>query len=168
MASDTTFPSRTALVLLAATVCCANLAAAEHVVRDDAAFKAAIGTVQPGDTIILAPGDYGRLEWDKEGTREKRITIRRMTRAEYEEARGKVKSEKDLEVRFKILRLGGAHTTFDGFRVLGDAKEKYNSAGLSGHHVRLTNATFDDCVNKTWLTVVGYENEVDHCAFLRV
>lgn len=115
------------------------LHAAELRVASDAELKAAIDKAQPGDTVLLAPGDYDRLEWGLEVTREKPITVRRMTRDEVVKAGGTVKTDADLEVRFKILRLDGAYTTFDGFRVLGDEKEKYNSAGVSGHRLRLTN-----------------------------
>lgn len=77
---------RQTVLIPAALVALAVLShAAELRVANGAQLTAAQEKVQPGDTIILAPGDYGRLEWDKEGTREKRVTVRRMTRAEYEE-----------------------------------------------------------------------------------
>jgi len=148
-----TLPAALALAVLeTGTPACR---AATHIVANDSQLAAAREKTRPGDTIILKAGEYDRIEWDRERACEQRIVVR--TEAD---------AHKMGRVRFKSLRFGGAFTTLDGLRVLGGPELRYTSAAMDGHNNRLTNCTFDDCVNKTWLTVEGYENEIDQCAFL--
>jgi hypothetical protein len=86
------------LVIAVAWIWTPACRAATHVVANDAELAAAQTKAKPGDTIALKAGQYGKLEWDREGSREQRIVVR-----------AEAKAGKNGRVRFKSLRLGGAY-----------------------------------------------------------
>ncbi|MHC5055777.1 MAG: chondroitinase-B domain-containing protein [Planctomycetota bacterium] len=81
--------------------------AAERIVWTNDELKAAVESVEPGDTVILGPGRYGSLHCARSGTEDRKIVFRRMRPDEYERVRGKlltVADHRGLTTKPRLVR----------------------------------------------------------------
>jgi poly(beta-D-mannuronate) lyase len=136
-------------------------------VADQRAFAAAAAAVRPGDTIILADGEWRdvALVLSGEGTAERPITIAAQTP-------GKV-----IVTGRSSLRIGGSHLVVRGlvFRDGHSAGKELiafrTSSRNVARHSRLTEVVIDGYSNPDrraediWVAIYGSDNRVDHSHF---
>ncbi len=143
------------------------VAAAELPVANAAALEQALKEARPGDTILLAEGEWRDvvLRCEAEGTEQAPITLRAAVPG------------KTIFTGKSGLRLGGRHLVVDGlwFRNpdpdVGDTIEFRLDAKHPAEHCRLTQCaiTLDpgqaarDARESRWLGLYGGHNRVDHC-----
>jgi poly(beta-D-mannuronate) lyase len=124
----------------------------------------AIRAARPGDTILMADGDWvdADIFFEGSGTAEKPITLRAQTP-------GKV----ILRGRSR-LRIAGSYLVVDGLSFrggpgTGDPIAFRTSTAKTADHCRLTNTAIidynppDKKTDTKWLSLYGTYNRVDHC-----
>ncbi len=133
--------------------------------RSAAEFDAAVKAARPGDTIILAAGEWhdADLRFQAEGAPGKPVTVKA-------EAAGKA-----ILAGSSRLRLGGRHLVADGlwFRdPVADSSEVIEfrlDSKTHASHSRITNCavtgTGASAGKKScrWVSIYGTDNRVDHC-----
>lgn len=145
----------------------APVLAADHLVRDPAAYAAAAKKAAPGDRILLADGEWRdfQIVFSGEGTAARPITLAAQTP-------GKV-----ILTGQSNLRIGGAHLVVSGlvFRngwsptkeVIAFRRDSKSVA----RNVRLTEIVIDHFTNPDrraediWVAIYGADNRVDHSWF---
>lgn len=145
----------------------APVLAADHLVRDPAAYAAAVKKAAPGDRILLADGEWRdfQIVFTGQGTEAKPITLAAQTP-------GKV-----ILSGQSNLRIGGAHLVVSGlvFRngwsptreLIAFRRDSKNVA----RNVRLTEIVVDHFTNPDrraediWVAIYGADNRVDHSWF---
>src|SRR5262249_36160641 len=124
----------------------------------------AIRAARPGDTLLMADGDWSDADllFEGDGTAEKPITLRAQTPGQV-----------ILSGRSR-LRIAGSHVVVDGLCFRGvtgkeDVVAFRGSAAQLAHDCRLTNCAVLDCnppdkkTNTKWISLYGDHNRVDHC-----
>lgn len=141
--------------------------AADHLVRDPAAYAAAVRKAVPGDRILLADGEWRDFQiiFTGNGTAAKPITLAAQTP-------GKV-----ILSGQSNLRIGGAHLVVSGlvFRNgYSPTKELIAfrpDSKTAARNVRLTEIVIDNFTNPDrraediWVAIYGADNRVDHSWF---
>ena len=140
-------------------------AAAEIPVATPEAFAAAVRQAQPGQTLVLAAGEWrdADLLFQAEGTPDLPITLRAA-------APGAV-----VFTGASRLRLAGRHLVATGLRFQGPASQpltaiefRADSAHLASH-CRVTECVITDyspadaATETKWVSLYGSDNRVDHC-----
>ena len=157
---------------MGAWIACALLApmpalAADHLVRDPAAYAAAVKKAVPGDRILLADGEWRdfQIVFTGQGTAARPITLAAQTP-------GKV-----ILSGQSNLRIGGAHLVVSGL-IFRDGHSptreliafRRDSQTLA-RNVRLTEIVVDNFTNPDrraediWVAIYGADNRVDHSWF---
>jgi len=141
--------------------------AADHLVRDPAAYAAAVKKAAPGDRILLADGEWRdfQIVFSGEGSADKPITLAAQTP-------GKV-----ILSGQSNLRIGGAHLVVSGLVFRGGfspTKELIafrRDSKTVARNVRLTQIVVDNFTNPDrraediWVAIYGTDNRVDHSWF---
>lgn len=141
--------------------------AADHLVRDPAAYAAAVRKAVPGDRILLADGEWRDFQiiFTGNGTAAKPITLAA-------QSPGKV-----ILSGQSNLRIGGAHLVVSGlvFRNgYSPTKELIAfrpDSKTAARNVRLTEIVIDNFTNPDrraediWVAIYGTDNRVDHSWF---
>ncbi len=157
---------------MGAWITCALLApvpalAADHLVRDPAAYAAAVKKAAPGDRILLADGEWRdfQIVFTGQGTQAKPITLAAQTP-------GKV-----ILSGQSNLRIGGAHLVVsglvfrNGFSPTRELIAFRRDSKTPASHVRLTEIVVDNFTNPDrraediWVAIYGADNRVDHSWF---
>lgn len=157
---------------MGAWISCALLApvpalAADHLVRDPAAYVAAVKKAAPGDRILLADGEWRDFQvvFMGQGTEAKPITLAAQTP-------GKVVLSGQSN-----LRIGGAHLVVSGlvFRNGWSPTRELiafrRDSKTVARNVRLTQIVVDNFTNPNrraddiWVAIYGTDNRVDHSWF---
>ena len=139
---------------------------AEVMVRTPAEIRAAAAKAKPGDTLVMANGDWRDVvvTFEGHGTAEKPITLRA-------ETPGKVVLCGESRVR-----IGGSFLVVDGllfrdgYLTRGSVFEFRSGIG-NATDSRLTNSAFveynppDRKMSYKWVSLFGERNRVDHCRF---
>lgn len=157
---------------MGAWIACALLApmpalATDHLVRDPAAYAAAVKKAVPGDRILLADGEWRdfQIVFTGQGTAARPITLAAQTP-------GKV-----ILSGQSNLRIGGAHLVVSGL-IFRDGHSptreliafRRDSQTLA-RNVRLTEIVVDNFTNPDrraediWVAIYGADNRVDHSWF---
>lgn len=158
---------RAALGSLLLTV--ASLSAREIPVLEPSAVAAVAKSARPGDTLVLASGEWAdaAIIFEAHGTPEARITLRA------------AEPGKSVLTGRSMLRLAGDYLVVDGLHFRDPAAMKEDiiefrrSTKALAHHSRLTNCAITSRNEKTvdpksdhrWVGIYGADNEVDHCHF---
>lgn len=143
------------------------VAAADHLVRDPAAYAAAVKQAVPGDRILLANGEWRdfQIVLSGEGTADKPITLAAQTP-------GKV-----ILSGQSNLRIGGAHLVVsglvfrNGFSPTKELIAFRRDSKTVARNVRLTQIVVDHFTNPDrraediWVAIYGTDNRVDHSWF---
>jgi poly(beta-D-mannuronate) lyase len=141
--------------------------AADHLVRDQAAYAAAVKRAAPGDRILLADGEWRdfQIVFSGEGTADKPITLAAQTP-------GKV-----IISGQSNLRIGGAHLVVsglifrNGFSPTKELIAFRRDSKTVARNVRLTQIVVDHFTNPDrraediWVAIYGTDNRVDHSWF---
>lgn len=141
--------------------------AADHLVRDPAAYAAAVKKAAPGDRILLADGEWRdfQIVFTGQGTQAKPITLAAQTP-------GKV-----ILSGQSNLRIGGAHLVVSGlvFRNGSSPTRELiafrRDSKTPARNVRLTEIVVDNFTNPDrraediWVAIYGVDNRVDHSWF---
>ncbi len=142
------------------------LHAATVTVSDSEAARKAVRDAQPGDTIVLAAGEWrdADLRLDGEGAAAAPITIRAETPG------------KTVFTGASRLRLGGSHLVLSGvhLRNLSGAKADWLEFRIDSKrrasHCRVTDCAFTEDSDfepvekeSRWIGLFGEANELDHC-----
>jgi len=141
--------------------------AADHLVRDPAAYAAAVKKAAPGDRILLADGEWRdfQIVFTGQGTEAKPITLAAQTP-------GKV-----ILSGQSNLRIGGAHLVVSGlvFRNGWSPTRELiafrRDSKTPARNVRLTQIVVDNFTNPDrraediWVAIYGADNRVDHSWF---
>ena len=136
-------------------------------VTDPAALRAAAAKAAPGDTIVMADGEWkdADLVFDAAGTASSPITLKAQTP-------GKV-----VITGRSSLRIGGDYLVVDGLKFISGYTpgksiiDFRNGSRHLANHCRLTNCAIvefnppDPKTQTTWVAVYGRFNRVDHCWF---
>jgi poly(beta-D-mannuronate) lyase len=157
---------------MGAWITCALLApvpalAADHLVRDPAAYAAAVKKAAPGDRILLADGEWRdfQIVFTGHGTAAKPITLAAQTP-------GKV-----ILSGQSNLRIGGAHLVVsglvfrNGFSPTRELIAFRRDSKTQASNVRLTEIVIDNFTNPDrraediWVAIYGTDNRVDHSWF---
>lgn len=153
-------------IILATLLFCPALHAATRTVSDPEAARKAVRDAKPGDTIVLASGEWkdADVRLDGEGTASAPITIQA-------EVPGKT-----VFTGASRLRLGGSHLIVRGLHLnnLSGAKSDWLEFRIDSKrrasHCRVTECAFTatpDFVatekENRWIGIYGMENELDHC-----
>jgi len=157
---------------MGAWITCALLApvpalAADHLVRDPAAYAAAVKRAAPGDRILLADGEWRdfQIVFTGQGTQAKPITLAAQTP-------GKV-----ILSGQSNLRIGGAHLVVSGlvFRNGWSPTRELiafrRDSKTVASNVRLSEIVVDNFTNPDrraediWVAIYGADNRVDHSWF---
>ena len=145
----------------------APVLAADHLVRDQQAYAAAVKKAAPGDRILLADGEWRdfRIVFTGTGTADKPITLAAQTP-------GRV-----ILTGQSNLRIGGAHLVVSGlvFRNgWSPTKELIafrRDSKTVARNTRLTQIVIDNFTNPDrraediWVAIYGADNRVDHSSF---
>lgn len=151
------------LCLLLLAVLAGDLPAREVTAKDAAALRAALGSSQPGDTIILAPGEWkdAAIEIGKGGAEGSPLTIRAQTPGE------------TLLTGSSALKIKAPHVVVDGLYFTrgclpeGDASVVH----FLSHHGTLKNTAIIDFnpgkfeSGYYWVFFEGDDNLVERCYF---
>lgn len=141
--------------------------AADHLVRDPAAYAAAVKKAAPGDRILLADGEWRdfQIVFTGQGTQAKPITLAAQTP-------GKV-----ILSGQSNLRIGGAHLVVSGlvFRNGWSPTRELiafrRDSKTPARNARLTEIVVDNFTNPDrraediWVAIYGADNRVDHSWF---
>ncbi|HEY0624740.1 polysaccharide lyase 6 family protein [Sphingomonas sp.] len=141
--------------------------AADHLVRDPAAYAAAVKKAAPGDRILLADGEWRdfQIVFTGAGTADKPITLAAQTP-------GKV-----ILSGQSNLRIGGAHLVVsglvfrNGFSPTKELIAFRRDSKMVARNVRLTQIVVDHFTNPDrraediWVAIYGTDNRVDHSWF---
>lgn len=141
--------------------------AADHLVRDPAAYAAAVAKAVPGDRILLADGEWRdfQIVFTGTGTEAKPITLAAQTP-------GKV-----ILSGQSNLRIGGAHLVVsglvfrDGYSPTKELIALRRDSKTVARNVRLTEIVVDHFTNPDrraediWVAIYGTGNRVDHSWF---
>ncbi|MEM9368593.1 MAG: polysaccharide lyase 6 family protein, partial [Planctomycetota bacterium] len=141
--------------------------AAEHRIEPESNLQDFLGSVAPGDAIVLADGVWTdrRFRFDRlNGTPEAPIHIRAQTP-------GGVVLRGEVE-----FCLSGRHVTVSGLRFenpvsVSDVFQFRTHSDRHAHHCRITDCSFEqhegerDASESRWVGVYGTSNRVDHCYF---
>lgn len=141
--------------------------AADHLVRDPAAYAAAVKKAAPGDRILLADGEWRDFQilFMGTGTAAKPITLAAQTP-------GKV-----ILSGQSNLRIGGSHLVVSGLVFRGGHSPTRELISLRrdsktpASNVRLTGIVVDTFTNPDrraediWVAIYGTDNRVDHSWF---
>ncbi|GER00325.1 hypothetical protein JCM17845_09480 [Iodidimonas gelatinilytica] len=136
-------------------------------VTDQAAYKKAVKALQPGDTLILANGEWRDFEmvFEARGTKDQPITLRAETPGDV------------IITGRSNLRIGGAYlivyglTFKDGYSPGKEVVSFRRDSNTLAHHTRFTeNAIIDfnkpdRTSNDQWVALFGKNNRVDHNYF---
>ncbi len=156
------------LLLLATLSASASAGLArELAVSDIKNLPAALEAAQPGDSILLADGEYHdeKLLVRGHGTKDSPITLKAATP-------GKV-----ILTGKSTLRIGGEFLVVDGFAfrdpdpTVSDVVQFRIDSKELAHHCRMTNCAMsstqpgDSSTESRWLGLYGSDNRVDHCSF---
>ena len=145
----------------------APVLAADHLVRDPAAYAAAVKKAAPGDRILLADGEWRdfQIVFTGQGTAAKPITLAAQTP-------GKV-----ILSGQSNLRIGGAHLVVsglvfrNGFSPTRELIAFRRDSKTPASNVRLTEIVVDNFTNPDrraediWVAIYGADNRVDHSWF---
>lgn len=138
--------------------------AADHLVRDPAAYAAAVKKAAPGDRILLADGEWRdfQIVLTGTGTEAKPITLAAQTP-------GRV-----ILTGQSNLRIGGAHLVVsglvfrNGFSPTRELIAFRRDSKTVARNVRLTEIVIDNFTNPDrraediWVAIYGTDNRVDH------
>ena len=158
------FVYRLVLPLLIGCVTCVGAQAASQLVKSEAEYKRAVKTLQPGDSIVLANGEWKDFEisFVGMGTKDKPITLTA-------QEKGKV-----IVSGRSNLRLGGEYLVVSGLVFKNghtptrEVIAFRNSKQLLANHSRVTEVVIDGFNNPErtetdyWVTMYGKNNRFDH------
>ncbi len=153
-----------ALCIIGASVGAMPAAAETYLVRSQAAFWAAVGGLKPGDTVVLANGEWRdfQIVFQGEGTAEKPITLT-----------GETPGGVSLTGRSN-LSLAGFHLTVsnlvfrDGWSPSGEVLSFRTSRSQRANFSRITNVVVDGFSKPSradfdnWVALYGHDNRFDH------
>ena len=140
------------LGLLGAFCLCSPLSAKQYRVSSAAAVAAVNEKLRPGDTVVMANGEWKNqaIWFSGQGTAAKSITLRA-------ETAGKVVLEGKSS-----LTVTGENVVVSGL-CFKNGREATNGILLEGHRCRLTDTAVINGTYKFFLHLAGVENRVDHC-----
>ncbi|MEH0152794.1 chondroitinase-B domain-containing protein [Limibacter armeniacum] len=138
--------------------------AATFTVSNASQLNSAIGSAQPGDTIVMTDGIWTNLNivFDANGTSSSSITLKAATL-------GQVFIEGTSS-----LRIGGDYLTVEGLvfrngQTASGAIIEFKSGSTTANHSRLTQCAIIDfnsgSADQKWVSLYGSQNRVDHCQF---
>ncbi|PKP92205.1 MAG: poly(beta-D-mannuronate) lyase [Alphaproteobacteria bacterium HGW-Alphaproteobacteria-16] len=141
--------------------------AADHLVRDQAAYAAAVKKAAPGDRIILADGEWRdfQIVFTGNGRAGKPVTLTAQTP-------GRV-----ILSGQSNLRIGGEHLVVsnlvfrDGYSPTREVVSLRRDSRTLARHARLTGIVIDNFTNPDrraqdiWVAIYGEDNRVDHSWF---
>jgi poly(beta-D-mannuronate) lyase len=140
------------LLLLALVGGCLQISAAEQRVSSAAAITEAIGRLRPGDTVVMANGEWKdqAISFYGQGTAEKPITLRAETLGQVELS------------GHSSVTVTGQHLVVCGI-CLKDGRGSSNGIFIGGQHCRLTETAMIGGTYKFFVHLAGSENRMDHC-----
>lgn len=156
------------LLTLATTVCTAHIGGAREIlVTDRAQFAAAVKSAKPGDSILLADGEWRdfQMVFTGEGQPDRPLTLAAQTK-------GKV-----LLTGQSNLRLGGQHLVVsglvfrDGYSPTGEVIAFRRDSTQLASHSRVTDVVIDGFskpdrrAEDIWVALYGTGNRIDHSHF---
>lgn len=141
--------------------------AADHLVRDQKAYAAAVKKAAPGDRILLADGEWRdfQIVFTGAGTADKPITLAAQTPG------------KAILTGQSNLRIGGEHLVVsglvfrNGFSPTKELIAFRRDSRTVARNVRLTEIVIDNFTNPDrraediWVAIYGTDNRVDHSWF---
>lgn len=142
--------------------------AADYIVRDQKAYKAAVKKAEPGDQIILANGQWAdfQIVFEAEGRADAPITLRAETPGGVF-----ITGQSNLRIGGKHLVVRGL-TFRDGASPTKEVVSFRRDSKTLAHHVRFTENVIER-FNKaarsqqdSWVVLFGQNNRVDHNAFV--
>jgi poly(beta-D-mannuronate) lyase len=141
--------------------------AAETAATDSASLDRAIKGARPGDTIVLADGDWrdARIVFAAHGAEGRPITLRART-----PGKAILSGASRLQIAGEYLVVDGLSFT-NGSVPSGNVIEFRRSSRDLATHCRLTNCAIVDYnppdikADTKWVSLYGVSNRVDHCYF---
>lgn len=158
---------RYAVTLVLPLICSGQVRAAEYILQQGDDEELLAKKLQPGDTVLLANGDWRDTELKFEllqGTQQSPIMI-----AARSDGKVALTGTSQLRISGNYVTISGL--TFRNTNGVSDVVQLRTHSKRHAHNCRITNCVFeqtpasDTGSESRWLSVFGTRNRVDHCYF---